>query len=180
LSPIEVRLLCRLSGAWLIALGIASAYAQTIDGGATVTVPGSQSSPWNLGTNSLTIGNTGTGTLQIGVGGVVSSGSGFIGRQTSGIGNVTVSGTGAQWTVGPGLNIGNFGAGTLGIANGGHVTSTTNTYLGVAAGSSGTLTMSGAGSQLNTAGFMRVGQTGHGIAGHRRRRRDEWAWLRRL
>jgi outer membrane autotransporter protein len=162
LSPIEVRLLCRLSGAWLIALGIASAYAQTIDGGATVTVPGSQSSPWNLGTNSLTIGNTGTGTLQIGVGGVVSSGSGFIGRQTSGIGNVTVSGTGAQWTVGPGLNIGNFGAGTLGIANGGHVTSTTNTYLGVAAGSSGTLTMSGAGSQLNTAGFMRVGQTGHG------------------
>src|SRR5690606_12260827 len=109
-----------------------------------------------------TIGNTGTGTLLIGAGGVVSSGSGFIGRQVGGVGNVSVSGAGAQWTAGPGLNVGNFGTGTLNIANGGHVTSTTNTYLGVAAGSSGTLTISGVGSQLNTAGFMRVGQTGQG------------------
>ncbi len=161
-SPIEVRLLCKLSGASLIALGVAPAHAQVIDGGTTVTVPGTQSSPWNLGTNSLTIGNTGTGTLLIGAGGVVSSGSGFIGRQLGGVGNVSVSGAGAQWTAGPGLNVGNFGTGTLNIANGGHVTSTTNTYLGVAAGSSGTLTISGVGSQLNTAGFMRVGQTGQG------------------
>ncbi|WKK20035.1 autotransporter outer membrane beta-barrel domain-containing protein [Achromobacter insolitus] len=152
----------KLSSAFLIALGAFPAYSQNIDGGSIVTVPGSQSSPWNLGTSSLTIGNTSTGTLQIGAGGVVSSGSGFVGRQVGSTGNVTVNGIGAQWTAGPGLNIGNFGTGTLGISNGGHVTSTTNTYLGVAAGSSGTLTISGAGSQLNTTGFMRVGQTGTG------------------
>ena len=141
--------------------GVPPAYSQTIDGGAVVSVPGTHTSPWTIA-GSLSVGNTSSGTLNINAGGSVSSGSGFIGRQAGSTGTVTVSGAGAQWTTGPGLNIGNIGTGTLDISNGGRVTSTTNTYLGVAAGSSGTLRISGTGSQLNTTGFMRVGQTGHG------------------
>ncbi|WP_251879670.1 autotransporter-associated beta strand repeat-containing protein [Achromobacter sp. Marseille-Q4954] len=152
----------RLSSAFLIALGAFPAYSQTIDGGSIVTVPGSQSSPWNLGASSLTVGNTSTGTLQIGATGVVSNGSGFIGRQVGSTGHVTVSGTGAQWTNSAGLSVGFSGTGTLGVSNGGVVRSTTNTYVGVAAGGTGTVTVSGLGSQLNTTGFMRVGQTGNG------------------
>ncbi|WP_424239031.1 autotransporter-associated beta strand repeat-containing protein [Achromobacter sp.] len=152
----------KLSSAFLIALGVFPAYSQTIDGGSTITVPGSQSSPWNLGGSSLTVGNTSTGTLQIGATGVVSNGSGFVGRQVGSTGHVTVSGTGAQWTNSSGLSVGFSGTGTLGISNGGVVRSTTNTYVGVAAGGTGTVTVSGLGSQLNSTGFMRVGQTGNG------------------
>jgi len=162
LSPIDVRLSFKLSSAFLIALGAFPAYSQTIDGGSTVTVPGSQSSPWNLGTNSLTVGNTGTGTLQIGAAGVVSNGSGFVGRQVGSTGHVTVSGAGAQWTNSSGLSVGYAGTGTLGISNGGVVGSTTNTYVGVVAGGTGSVTVSGLGSRLNSSGFMRVGQTGNG------------------
>jgi len=162
LSPIDVRLSFKLSSAFLIALGAFPAYSQTIDGGSIVTVPGSQSSPWNLGGSSLSVGNTSTGTLQIGATGVVSNGSGFVGRQVGSTGHVTVSGAGAQWTNSTGLSVGFSGTGTLGISNGGVVRSTTNTYVGVAAGGTGTVTVSGLGSQLNSAGFMRVGQTGNG------------------
>lgn len=157
-----VLLRLTLSGAVLIALlNTASSLAQTIDGGTTVTVPGTQSSPWNIA-GSLSVGNTSTGTLQIGPGGIVSSGSGFIGRQATGTGTVTVSGAGAQWTSGPGLSVGNFGNGTLNITNGGRVTSTTNSYIAVAAGSTGAATVSGAGSQWNTTSDLRVGNTGNG------------------
>ncbi|MDR7949477.1 autotransporter-associated beta strand repeat-containing protein, partial [Achromobacter aegrifaciens] len=152
----------KLSSAFLVALGAFPAYSQTIDGGSIVTVPGSQSSPWNLGASSLTVGNTSTGTLQIGATGVVSNGSGFIGRQVGSTGHVTVSGAGAQWTNSAGLSVGFSGTGTLGVSNGGVVRSTTNTYVGVAAGGTGTVTVSGLGSQLNSTGFMRVGQTGNG------------------
>ena len=165
LSSTAAALSCTASAAALTSLlGVAPALAQTIDGGATVTVPGSQSSPWNI-PGSLSVGNLSTGTLQIGPGGVVSSGSGFIGRQTTGIGTVTVTGAGAQWTSGPGLSVGNFGNGTLGITNGGHVTSTTNSYIAVGAGSIGAATVSGVGSQWNTTGFLRVGNTGNGTLG---------------
>ncbi|WP_158598571.1 autotransporter-associated beta strand repeat-containing protein [Achromobacter sp. K91] len=152
----------KLSSAFLVALGAFPAYSQTIDGGSIVTVPGSQSSPWNLGASSLTVGNTSTGTLQIGATGVVSNGSGFIGRQVGSTGHVTVSGAGAQWTNSAGLSVGFSGTGTLGVSNGGVVRSTTNTYVGVAAGGTGTVTVNGLGSQLNSTGFMRVGQTGNG------------------
>lgn len=139
---------------------VAPALAQTIDGGAVETVPGTHASPWNIGV--LSVGNTSTGTLNINAGGIVSSSSSFIGRQTTGIGTVTVNGIGAQWSADLGLSVGNFGRGTLSITNGGHVTSITNSYIGVALNSTGTATVSGTGSQWNTNGFLRVGQTGNG------------------
>ncbi|HEV7334830.1 MAG TPA: autotransporter outer membrane beta-barrel domain-containing protein [Bosea sp. (in: a-proteobacteria)] len=151
-----------LYGASILALFVAiPALSQTIDGGTVVTVPGSQSSPWNI-PGSLSVGNTSTGTLSIGAGGIVSSGSGFIGRQVGAVGTVTVSGAGAQWTSGPGLNVGNFGNGSLNIANGGRVVSTTNSYIGTAVGSTGAATVSGAGSLWTTSGFLRVGQSSGG------------------
>ncbi|MDU0338827.1 beta strand repeat-containing protein [Bosea rubneri] len=151
-----------LYGASILALFVAlPALSQTIDGGMVVTVPGSQSSPWNIA-GALTVGNLSTGTLHIGAGGIVSNGSGFIGRQTTGIGTATVSGTGAQWNNSAGISVGFSGSGALSITNGGHVSSTTNSYVGVALNSTGSVTVSGAGSQWTTTGFLRVGQTGAG------------------
>lgn len=151
----------------MVLLGVMPSVAQVvINGGANVTVPGTQPSPWNLGATSLSVGDTSTGQLTI-TSGVVSNGSGFIGRQTTGIGTAIVTGPGAQWTSGPGLSVGNFGKGTLNITNGGHVTSTTNSYIGVALGSTGAATVSGAGSRWDTTGtgangILRVGTTGTG------------------
>ncbi|MNX40298.1 Antigen 43 precursor [compost metagenome] len=162
LLPIQVRSICILSGAALIALpGPTPSIAQTIDGGSVVTVPGTHSSPWTI-PGSLTVGNTSSGTLQISGGGVVTNGSGFVGRQAGSTGTVTVSGIGAQWTNSAGLSVGFSGTGTLNIANGGHVASTTNTYIGVASNGTGFVTISGLDSQLNSTGFLRVGQTGNG------------------
>ena len=110
----------------------------------------------------MSVGNTSTGTLQIGAGGIVSNGSGFVGRQTTGIGAVTVSGAGAQWINGPGLSVGQAGKGTLGITNGGFVSSATNSYIGVAAGSTGTITVDGLGSRLSSVEALNVGLTGNG------------------
>lgn len=64
-----------ISGVWLgsVVIGMPQAKAQTvIDGGATVTVPGTYPSPWNVN-NGLVVGNSGTGELTIGNGGKVSS-----------------------------------------------------------------------------------------------------------
>lgn len=49
------------------------------NGGQVVTVPGSRSSPWNVG-NSLIMDNAGNGTLESGSSGSVSSPGGYIGR----------------------------------------------------------------------------------------------------
>ncbi|MBM7060771.1 autotransporter outer membrane beta-barrel domain-containing protein [Pseudomonas sp. UL073] len=151
-----------LSGATLLVVfGTTLSHAATINAGQIVTVPGSHSTPWSF-PDSLTVGDTSSGTLIITSGGSVSSGSGFIGRRISGTGMVTVSGAGSEFTSGPGLSVGFDGNGTLAILDGGHVTSTTNSYIGVSLNSIGLATVSGVDSQWNTNGLLRVGQTGNG------------------
>ena len=127
---------------------------------------------WN-NNSALYVSVGGSGTLQIQNGGVVSSSAGYIsyssnnmgGYAGSGVGLVTVSGTGSQWTSGN-LTIGGSGqGGMLNISNGGTVSSA-NTYIGYQTGSSsnppamGTVTVTGANSTWTNSGNVTIGYSG--------------------
>ena len=91
-----------------------------------------------------TIGSYATGTLRIEDGATFTSGQGYIGAGAGSIGTVTVTGAGSSWQVSPfTITIGNFGSGTLAIEAGAQVLAGDGILLGVAAGSSGTLTLQG-------------------------------------
>ena len=126
----------------------------------TATVDGAGSS---LAANSsLIIGDAGSATLNIRNGAVVSGGGGIgahIGYAATGSGTVNVDG--AQLIAN--LSVGYAGIGVLNITNGGTVdTGSANLELGFQSGSSGTATVSGAGSTLNAYGVY-VGYNGTGV-----------------
>jgi T5SS/PEP-CTERM-associated repeat protein len=124
----------------------------------SVTVTGS-GSMWN-DSESIDIGVGGQGTLAIKDGGVVNNQAGYVSAAgsfpfTTGAGTVVVSGSGSQWNNAFFLEVGQQGPGTLTIENGGVVTDS-NPYtgecsacVGVESGSTGTVTVSGAGSKWN-------------------------------
>ena len=99
-------------------------------GQGTVTVSGTGSSWTTSGEVSwvdvspvLIIGLSGTGTLNIDSGGLVTSPDGDLGYGDTGSGVVTVTGIGSTWTNTGTLNIGLNGTGILSILNGGSVSS---------------------------------------------------------
>lgn len=127
----------------------------------TVVVSGADASWANA---ILYVGGSGTGSLTIENGGVVTSSngsnSGNIGTQAGSKGTVTVTGTGSVWTNSSLLNIGTYGEGNLTIAGGGSVSdSRANIALGT--GSSGAVTVSGGGSSWVNSGNLNIGYYGH-------------------
>jgi outer membrane autotransporter protein len=129
------------------------------------TVSGAGSTWTNTGT--IQIGALGTGTLTIENGGTVNSGGGgSIGLSTGSTGTVTVTGPASTWNNSPagGLNVGAFGMGTLTIANGGTVINDTpNTAnIGEFTGSTGTVTVTGAGSTWTNSSGTNIGRLGTG------------------
>ncbi|WP_159566864.1 autotransporter outer membrane beta-barrel domain-containing protein [Budvicia diplopodorum] len=132
-----------------------------IDGGQIVTVPVSQSSPWNMADN-LVVGDTTSGSLVIQNGGIVSNETGYVGAQAGSIGAVEVLGIGSQWNNNDYyLYVGYQGNGTLTINDSGVVTSL-NSSTGVEAGSTGIASVSGMGSQWNNGGDFNIGLNGNG------------------
>ncbi len=147
--------------ALMLGAGAPSVRAQaTIDGGQTVTVPGSQSSPWAVG-GTLLVGNTGQGTLTIGAGGVVTHTIARVANGAGSIGLVTVDGAGAAWTGTSGRFIGQGGDGTMNILNGGMVTNTMG-WVGYSAAAVGAATVSGHGSVWTNSLNLFVGMFGRG------------------
>ena len=139
----------------------AAAQAQyTIDGGATETVPGSQTSPWNIGGN-LNVGYSGSGTLNITSGGTVSNTAAYLGYNAGSTGTVTVDGSASTWTNSGGLLVGVYGTATLDIQNSGTVSNTIG-YIGRYSGSSGTVTVDGSGSTWTNSSSLVVGLSGTG------------------
>ena len=117
--------------------------------------------PWL--TNTLTIGNTGPGSMLISGGSVVSNtGSGTVAGSTNASGSsVSVSDAKSQWTNSSAVYVGYNGAGSLSITNGGSVTDTGASigFLG-----NGTVTIGG-GTGTSTwthSGIMDVGDYGTG------------------
>jgi T5SS/PEP-CTERM-associated repeat protein len=141
-------------------------------GTGTVSVDG-KGSQW-LSTGELIDGNSGTGSLSITDGGYVSNTTLAVIAGTSGkTGNVTVDGADltdptakSTWANSGQTRVGYAGTGTLTITNGGLV-SDTDGFIGYAGGStasSGTVTVSGAGSTWTNAvsGNLDVGYGGNG------------------
>jgi len=65
------------------------------------------------------------------------------------------------WNVGGNLEVGNYGDGTLNVTDGGMVSNTYG-YIGVESGSTGEVTVTGAGSRWNNSSHLLVGKNGHG------------------
>ncbi|WP_353702013.1 autotransporter domain-containing protein [Bradyrhizobium sp. INPA03-11B] len=136
-----------------------------------VTTSGSAWSPGGALDASLSVGKFGQGALHVSSGALVAGGTLVIGEQAGAVGLVTVNGTGTQFGgIGPqgALLAGYSGAGTLNVSNGGSAAANV-VVLGVNSGSTGTVTVDGAGSRLYAAtsawpgsGVITVGAAGTG------------------
>ena len=132
----------------------------------TASVSGS-GSRWDS-TGQLTVGNSGTGTLQVTSGAALTSDGGstgnIIGRNGGSNGTVTVSGSGSSWYAKGSIHTGYNGTGSLVVADGAQVSTTVNTpygnnNVGLFAGSNGTLRIESGGSLSGGTGLV-GGSTG--------------------
>lgn len=87
--------------------------------------------------------------------------SGYIGYAAGSVGDVTVTGPGAQWNNNGWLSIGERGTGSLTISDGGMVTSA-HAYIGYEVGSEGRVLVTGQGSEWRAGGNINVGDYGTG------------------
>jgi T5SS/PEP-CTERM-associated repeat protein len=133
-------------------------YTSDTTGDGTINVTGSGSTLTCK--NYLYVGYNGKGTLNVESGGAVSAGTCYVGFVSGSSGKVTVTGsangTASTLTVGGGIVLGNAGTGELNVLNGGHVISGYTTYIGYT--NTGTVLVSGSGSELLVDGSLKVGQ----------------------
>lgn len=127
----------------------------------TVTVPGSQSSPWNVG-SLLRVGNNGAGRLTIAGGGIVTSTSGQIGFAPTADGLVTVTGAGSAWNMTGALTVGMFGRGELQLRSGATMTTAGLGSIAEVVGGTGLVSLDGTGTSWANAGGLYVGREGSG------------------
>ncbi len=157
----------------VLAGGSVSTVGQSADVGdepgasdSSLGVAGAGSSFTAAGT--LEIGAGGKGSLSVSAGGVVSAGSLDVGLNTSGMGQVAVSGVGSlldvaetEFTVGAVITVGDAAQGAMSVSAGGAV-STGTLDVGSQTSSSGQLAVTGAGSMLDVTGLAYVGDFGAG------------------
>ena len=125
----------------------------------TATVTGGQ---WR-NNDTLLVGSSGTGGLTIS-GGNVSDAFGVVGQNAGSQGVVNVNG--GSWTTGTALFVGQSGQGTLNVVDSGTVAvgeGSGQIYLGLAAGSQGTLNIGAGGNAGTLAAGAIVGGAGAGV-----------------
>ncbi|MDH0093571.1 autotransporter outer membrane beta-barrel domain-containing protein [Achromobacter mucicolens] len=163
-NALHAGVLSRSSLLPLLAFPWVSVAQITIESGETVTVPGTQASPWNTN-GPLSVGNAGAGTLNVLSGGLVTSPDAYLGGIAGGAGVVSVTGPNARWEVSANslstLNVGWAAAGTLTVASGGVVQSQRG-VLGEFDDSVGVVTVTGAGSQWINNQLLFIGMSGEG------------------
>lgn len=118
-------------------------------GTATITGTGSLLETYNV----ITVGEFGTGVLNVENGATLHSGSAVLGLQANSSGTINLSGAGTVWkhpsnAFGIGLLVGGFGSGEINIEAGATVTSTV-VVVGSGGTSEGTINISGVGSKLD-------------------------------
>lgn len=135
-------------------------FANAVGSNASATVTGAGST---LDAASTTyIGRSGAANVFVQNGGLLKSGvQNVLGSESQGNGSVTVDGAGSQMAAASYNIIGNLGTGSLTVQNGGTVTAGVNNFVGFQSGSSGTVTVTGAGSKLEAITNF-VGNSGHG------------------
>ncbi|MDR3089728.1 MAG: autotransporter outer membrane beta-barrel domain-containing protein [Desulfobulbaceae bacterium] len=109
----------------------------------------------------LSVGDFGTGSLNIADGGGVEGQTVNIGVNSGSVGTVTVTGAGSSLSASDQLYVGNSGEGSLTVADGGLVSVTNNAIIGYDS-TEGEVTVTGAGSSLTTNKALYVGQYGQG------------------
>ncbi|MBN1591262.1 MAG: hypothetical protein JW888_17250, partial [Pirellulales bacterium] len=116
--------------------------------------------------SKVRVGYYGAGTLAITGGGKVSDEVGNIGYLSGSTGVATVDGAGSTWTNTGTLYVGLHGIGTLSITGGGSVfngyASNGYGFIGYQSGSTGTVTVDGAGSTWTNVSSLHVGCNGAG------------------
>ncbi len=105
----------------------------------------------NPGTTILGVGYRGTGVLTIADGNAISSIAGYLGYHVGADGRATVTGSGSRWDISSDdFFVGSDGTGMLLVEDGGSA-SAVECNIGYSAGSNGSVTISGPGSNLTTS-----------------------------
>ncbi|HEV8292684.1 MAG TPA: hypothetical protein VGP94_12210 [Tepidisphaeraceae bacterium] len=115
--------------------------------------------------NAINLGTNGTGNLNIyGGGRLTTNGQAHIGVSAPAVGDVTVDGTGSNWTTNSLLVVGDAGKGIVTIDNGASISAAADGLIGSAAGSTGSVTVDGASgtdaSTMTIGGNLDVGTFG--------------------
>ena len=112
---------------------------------------------------NLDVGPNGTGTLTIQTGGTFANSSGTVGNLLGGVGTVTVTGAGSDWSNAGNVVVGGQGTGTLTIQDRGTVSSGGGS-VGFIGGSNGAVTVTGPGSSwiIGPSGGLNIGSFGTG------------------
>jgi T5SS/PEP-CTERM-associated repeat protein len=120
-------------------------------------------SAWTIG-STLVVGGDGMGTLMITQSSNVSDKGATIGQAINSHGSATVTGAGSSWNhANRTFAVGGDGTGTLTISSGGSVSDDSG-FVADFDHSTGTATISGAGSTWSSTSFFAVAQFGHGTA----------------
>ncbi len=127
-----------------------------------VTVDGVGSTWTNGNVLRVGYGYNSNGTLNITNGGEVSNKSIQIGDKSLSTATVTVDGAGSKLINSVDIYVGIKGDGTLNITNGGEVSSYYPSVMGNFSGSTGEVTVDGAGSTWTNSNNLRVGYSGNG------------------
>lgn len=145
--------------------GAQPVWAQSVIGTGDLnpSFPGGSLPSWDVGSSTaLFIGQTGSGSLTIKNGGIVSNGTGHIGNDEGADGQVTVTDDGSQWKNNGSIYVGYSGIGTLNIENGGSVSVFNHVGIADEDDSNGELTITGDGSKLTGNAEVWVGNRGLG------------------
>ncbi len=87
-------------------------------GALTLSGSGTSLRTYGTGANGLSVGNSGTGTLNVSNGAFIESDQAIIGRNAGGKGSVTLSGAGTQWNGYGATTIGSSGSGSVTVQSG--------------------------------------------------------------
>jgi T5SS/PEP-CTERM-associated repeat protein len=145
-------------------LGLAMLLAYTASARAAISTSGSVNPhpATTTGSDTLYIGETAFGTMNIDDGSDVTSGTSYLGYEAGATGLVGLSGTGSTWSTRR-LIVGQRGTGQLTIQGGATVNSTSSASLADTEFSDGFVTVTGANSRWNLAsGSLTVGNAGSG------------------
>ncbi|EKF16950.1 autotransporter domain-containing protein [Nitratireductor pacificus] len=145
--------------------------AEEADSVGTVVVSGAGSTWSNA--SDLFVGNRGNGALTLQDGGSVTAIDGLLGAHAGSLGTVTATGTGTSWTNTGDLYVGGEGEGRLTVASGALVDVAGTAFIGMEAGSIGTLNIGAAAGlaplaagQLNAAAVSFGAGTGTLVFNH--------------
>jgi len=158
----QARTTSRLSPCTLLLILVIGTFSPNLStaaiilSGDTISPVYDSNDPWFIHlepNDDLTIGDTAAGSMEINTGSWVQNVDGYIGRNPTASGTVTVTGEGAffgsRWWNNEYLYVGYSGTGELNILAGGNVRSTDG-IIGTMAGSSGSVTVSGSGAQFTS------------------------------